>query len=485
MLEVCRNIFAEWNSKGLKYCHWKSNEHLVAGLNGLTDLDVLLSKENKEEGCTILVKMNCLKCKSQYGSRYPDVEDWVGMDDETGNLIHIHLHFNLLTGHKGMKEYSLPWTADMLETRMLDEKSNVYISDPNWELITLYTRICLKASDKQVRQAQLNTFCLSNDYQKEISYLKQRVNWAVINQNLLHYFSIEAEGMLSLMKKEKMDSHSFLVMRKMTERMMESYNRYGKFSTFLRKNYFHAVLRLMSYLKRKNYNLILRKTPSDTKGITVAFIGQDGAGKSTITTDLEKWLRWKMEGKRIYLGSGESYMSLEKLILNKLRGKKSFLIRDVTLFLQLIKYLRLSKNVLKTILRARQYANKGGIALFDRFPQTMVYGINDGPKIRELYAKRVHNSVLKSIILLCAQIEEKNLKKAAKLSPSIVVKLFLPPEESIRRKPRENNEVVKRKHQIIKALMFDGSKTYTIDATQEYSKELLEIKRIIWTYLIS
>ena len=71
------------------------------------------------------------------------------------------------------------------------------------------------------------------------------------------------------------------------------------------------------------------------------------------------------------------------------------------------------------------------------------------------------------------------------LSPDMVIKLLLPPEESIRRKPRENMDVIKRKHQIIKTLMFDGSETYTIDATKEYDKELLEIKSIIWTHLIA
>ena len=485
MLEICKNIFAEWNCKDIKYCHWKSNEHLVAGLNGLTDLDVLLSKEHQEEGCAILAQMNCLKCKSQYGSRYPDVEDWIGMDGETGKLIHIHLHFNLVTGHKGMKEYSLPWTYDVLKTRMQEENTRVYISDPNWELITLYTRICLKASDKQVSQAKQNTFCLSEDYQKEISYLKKRIDWNVIKQALFQYFSVDADNILSLMMEEKMDSHSFLTLREMVERAMKPYNRYGRSATIVRKHYYRIILRLMSYLKRKDYNLILRKTPSGKKGMAIAFLGQDGSGKSAVTADLEKWLRWKMEAKRFYLGSGEHYMPWEKRMLIKLSGKRSFFIRKIKTCLQLMKYIRISKNVLKTILRARRYADNGGIALFDRYPQTIVYGINDGPKIRELYAQKVHNTFLRDIILLFAKIEEKNLKKAAMLSPDMVIKLLLPPEESIRRKPQENIEVVKRKHQIIKMLMFDGSETYTIDATKEYDKELLEIKSIIWAHLIA
>ena len=107
MLKISKELFTAWNEANLLYCHWKSNEHLLAGLEGETDLDVLLSCNNKEAGEEVLRRLEFLQCKSQFGSRYPDVDDWIGFDKDTGRLIHVHLHYGLVTGHKGMKEYSL------------------------------------------------------------------------------------------------------------------------------------------------------------------------------------------------------------------------------------------------------------------------------------------------------------------------------------------------------------------------------------------
>ena len=156
MLEICQCLFSQWNDIGIRYCHWKSNEHLTEGLNGITDLDVLLDEADKEKGCTVLKEHRFLYCKSQFGSRYPFVDDWIGFDSATGKLIHLHLHYKIITGHKGMKEYTLPWTDDVLSTRVLDKITNVYISDPNFEILTLFSRFGLKAHYKQIKKAYIN-----------------------------------------------------------------------------------------------------------------------------------------------------------------------------------------------------------------------------------------------------------------------------------------------------------------------------------------
>ena len=36
MLKICKTLFTKLNDAGIKYCHWKSNEHLEAGLAGET-----------------------------------------------------------------------------------------------------------------------------------------------------------------------------------------------------------------------------------------------------------------------------------------------------------------------------------------------------------------------------------------------------------------------------------------------------------------
>ena len=50
MLTISKDLFTAWNDANLFYCHWKSNEHLLPGLDGTTDLDVLLSRDDKEKG---------------------------------------------------------------------------------------------------------------------------------------------------------------------------------------------------------------------------------------------------------------------------------------------------------------------------------------------------------------------------------------------------------------------------------------------------
>ena len=79
-----------------------------------------------------------------------------------------------------------------------------------------------------------------------------------------------------------------------------------------------------------------------------------------------------------------------------------------------------------------------------------------------------------------ARMEELNLKKAVNIAPSLVYKLVLSTEESLCRKPFENREMVERKHEIIKALQFPYSEVVTIDAEQNFDKEINEIKQILW-----
>ena len=173
MLEKSKALFSQWNDSNLRYCHWKSNEHLVAGLDGETDLDVLLCEEDRKTGSDFLRKNGFLCCYSQFGSRYPNVEDWLGLDEETGRLLHLHLHYSLVTGHLGLKEYDLPWAEECLRTRCIDDSTGVYIADPNLELLTLYVRLILKSHRKSLRLAKDGRYRMSESFSVEINYIKQ------------------------------------------------------------------------------------------------------------------------------------------------------------------------------------------------------------------------------------------------------------------------------------------------------------------------
>ena len=98
ILKIAKNLFAQLEKKEILHCHWKSNQHLMDALSGLTDIDLLAETTKVHEVESILLQLGFKKVVSQSWCRYPGLDDWIGFDYDSGRLVHIHLHFQLLMG---------------------------------------------------------------------------------------------------------------------------------------------------------------------------------------------------------------------------------------------------------------------------------------------------------------------------------------------------------------------------------------------------
>lgn len=488
MLQICERLFDYWDRK-ITYIHWKSNEHLDAGLNGLTDLDVLVRKYDKSGVVDDLRELGFIQCQSQFASKYPEVEDWIGCDKETGKLVHVHLHFIILTGHTGLKEYNLPWTEVALETRVVDKETGVYIMNPNLELVTLYTRIGLKATFFQYIRASVKRSqkcrVLKRHSEDEIDYLNKRVDWNEVERLTGQYYGERSGEIIQIMKSgPELSNGQFVSLYRMTRQVMGKYSRYNSLYLLFVRPYYSITSRTRSWLKRKfGLNMITRKVVNEQKGLSIAFIGQDGAGKSTISKEIEKWLSWKLDVKSFYMGSGEHYQPWEKRVRNKSQGRKDVVSSMIRHFLTISMILSYSRKMKRSVSWAQNYMNKGGIVIYDRFPQSQYPGINDGPKIRYKYMSNLKKR--SCILSFFSNIEERNIRQVASYSPNVVFKLRLPIEESLKRKPDEDRLVIEKKNVIIADLTFEGAAVYQIDASKNYEAELSEIKNIIWGHIIA
>ena len=501
MLKICKSLFTSWNHADIKYCHWKSNEHLLEGLMGLTDLDVFVSPEDRERAQAELVQCGYLNFKPQKGSQYPLVEEWLGFDYDTGRLVHIHLHYQIITGTKHSKEYVFPLEELIISTRVLDTTYDVYIASPEVEIIILYSRIVLKAKDKKAIK-------INGDYQKEIDYLKPRLNWQILENHCNRFFESSAEDILNAIRADALSEAELFKLYQNVKKWLKPYK---KFST-LKANWRYRYFRLRSiknavFAKRLHRHYIMRKTLPE-RGLSICFLGADGSGKSTVSIDICKWLNWKVEANRFYLGSGDHYNGLLKKILSFGLSKASMnqapapkkeagdgesdvkqketakkakknpikaILKIGFGTLQSLYFRNIAVRSLKELKKAKKYINKGAIALFDRFPQNQFQGLYDGLKI----ASRYPNT--KNVFIKCnRRSEEKAITKAQNYQPDVIFKLLLPPEESIRRKPDHTMEEVRPKAEITQKLVFERSVVYEIDATQPYDDEILEIKRLIW-----
>ena len=487
MLNICKKIFGAWNDKNIRYCHWKSNEHIEDGLNGNTDLDLFIVHEDKSLACDELYRMDVLKCNPLDSNHYLNVEEWIGFDDETGKLIHLHIHYSVITGKKYCKEYVLPIDSLIIENRIFDAKYNVYIVSPEVELIILYSRICLKANNP----ANIE---LDKEYTEEIAYLKKSYNQELLNSICDDLLPIK--DLSSYIAQIDMSKTDWQNVNGIVRRWLRPHKKYSKIHSIARSNYFKirntAVLAINKYCKT---SLICRKTIG-RKGAIICFIGQDGSGKSTLTTEICKWLNWKLEAKRFYLGSGDHYHSAFKSIQESAGQRLKDNPRNsnvekpkcidnvlswISMTLSSMNLVHIARRAYRIVNSANKYIDKGGIALFDRYPQDQFEGVYDGPKIGSSYINKGRSNWL---VRSCHRRERAYISKAQAIHPNIIFKLILPVEESLRRKPEEEMENLNIKHRITEQLTFPNSKVYEIDATQDYKRELIQVKCILWKEII-
>lgn len=496
MLSICKQLFESWNLANIRYCHWKSNEHLLEGLNGETDLDIYVVPDDKATAEELLTQSKLIKFAPQKGCRYPNVDEWIGFDHETGHLIHIHLHYAIITGTKFCKEYILPVHEYVISNRIFIPEYNIYIASPEIEIIILYSRIVLKANNK-------HKIHLTKSYRKEIDYLKQHVNNEKLKEVVLLLFKKDSQKIYNLIEQKELNSRNWFNLYTIIYNWCAPYRTASRLNVWIRHNYYwYRHLAILFCNKKYNTTFINLKTMPN-EGISICFVGQDGCGKSTLSIEINKWLNWKVAAHRFYLGSGEHYRSLLKAMLSRLTANKSKRVEksktkressvsDISTskkgnkvrqiagsLLGSYSLLEVSRSAYKQILIADKYKTKGAIPIFDRFPQNQFKGLYDGPKIRNKYGDSC------CLIRHMATKEEQYINRIQQYQPDIVFKLLLSPEESIRRKPFENYDIIKQKSKITPLLKFQESDVYSLDATQDFSNEILCIKRIIWDKLVS
>lgn len=473
MLTICGEIFDKLLKREVNYCHWKSNEHLEEGLDGKTDLDILVSEKHAKKFRDTLTECKCIRVKPQLGSRYPKVEEWIGFDKETGKLIHLHVHFRIITGTKHLKEYMLPWHDLALQTKVLDDTGKVYIMEPDLELIILYIRIVLKQSRKI---EEMERFELSREYRREISWLKQRIDPKRVAQLADKVWGNDKEEFIQIILREKNVKKDFVKLQKLARDKINSVRRGRILNNLQIQAVCRQVITCKLFLKEK-WGIVPFTTLKTVygKGCVIAFIGCDGSGKSSVTREICNWLGWKLDSQNFYFGMGDRY---KKPFVYKLSQNNLFP-EPLRKTCSLLFYYGISLRCKYMRRLIELYVKRGGIAICDRYPQTQFKGIYDGPKIQAL---RLYDETVLGKFFI--KMEEKNLAEAVSEKADCVFKLILSAELAVQRSPGHNIGEVKRKADITEKLQFPNCDVYKIDVRQPYEKELLQIKEIIWEKLV-
>jgi thymidylate kinase len=222
------------------------------------------------------------------------------------------------------------------------------------------------------------------------------------------------------------------------------------------------------------------------QGLVVAFIGSDGSGKSTLTAEIRKWLRYKLDVHGYYMGSGQGSTRLFDRLRHavKARTKKPKKAKSEGApravrqqgFLDRLAALHQLPAIFskrRALRQARRLAQGGSMVVLDRFPQAQFNGIYDGPRLQD------GNS-----FGWAARAEMRGYREIAALKPDLLVKLVVSPAVAHARKPDHSLTNIARKCAITHELSFDGVTVVSIDADQPLEQVMLAAKRAVWHHIL-
>ncbi len=485
-------LFRDLNNHEIRYCHWKSNLRLVKGMQGQTDLDLLVDQENKQLLNQILAENDIKPILPPPGKYYPGIENFLGYDRLSGEFFHLHVHFKLVLGEQFVKNYHLP-----LERQFLDpvhQRHGVKIPSTELEIIVLSLRALLKYRDRDAVKDILSIRSpgIPPDIRDELYWLLEQTSMVRITQTLKELGEvIPMEIVIDFLKtyrESPRNGWSFLRMRRGFRKALKPYQRYNRLSASLR--YFQAIWR-----QHKFFNFSTeRQMTLPEKGLTLAFIGADGAGKSTMSRLISGWLTWKLDVHQYYMGSKQpSRISSDLYLLFRIfrRGHRTVsnlfgghniltrMVEDIRQVLLASHYLSIGFDRYRRYRKGRKDARTGSIVIYDRYP---LIAPLDGPVIFQIQARK------KGAILKALAGFEQFLYKQIKY-PDYFLYLDVSSQASTVRKPDHDQAVIEEKIQVLAhlktAMENNGrkNKLIHINADSQFQEVASHIKNEIWNVI--
>src|SRR5260370_7848325 len=107
-LPVLRAALADLHRHNISYCYWKSGRHIHSVLAGERDLDLLVGRQDQYRAEMVLLALDFKLFPAVVNRDHPSVLSFLGHDEASGRLVHIHLHFRLIVGEPPPKHYRPP-----------------------------------------------------------------------------------------------------------------------------------------------------------------------------------------------------------------------------------------------------------------------------------------------------------------------------------------------------------------------------------------
>lgn len=495
VLGALTNLLNRLHAARIVYCHWKSNEHLAASLSGDTDLDLLVDRADGHALATVLNQAGFKHFSPLPGRGYAGIDDWIGLDAETGRLLHAHVHYQLTVGEPFLKGFRLPWESEVLATRQWDERHGMYVADPHVELILLVVRAVLKIRRRDQYSALLGRSYTRDGTLREFRWLTPRVSLerlAAVGATLLGAAAVPT--LVALVQDDALSLNRLLALRARAQPPLSAYRLHHPVSALARRWWNELQSRAERVMRRLIRRPWARPRLPPSGGLSVAFVGGDGAGKSTLARTVGDWLSRHAVVMSFYGGSGTGPGSLPRRALEALRrlvtvprpsraradnpvraARSPGVVRGIWRGLWSLALASERNRRVRVAYRAR---SRGMIVVWDRFPQTQVPGVQDGPQLSHWRSARF------PLARWAARRELALLRAADLYSPDLVIKLHVSYAVARERKPDTPPDRLREKLAVTRRLRYAGAaRVVEVDADRPAEQVLRDVQRAIWEAL--
>ena len=476
----------------IDYCHWKSNEALDRSASGDNDLDLLITRSDAQRFDAILKRLGFKDAQLPPWKQLPGVCHSYGLDESSGELVHIHAHYQLVIGDDMTKNYRLP--IEDAYVASAQPEAPFRVPAPEFELGVFLVRMVVKHCAWDALLMLQGS--LSASERRELTYLLEKVDtetvWELMSEHLPFLPPALWKACLRAVLPGSSIWFRVATARRLQRRLIPCTRRPQPVDTYLK---IWRRFRTVGQRKLLRQGPVLPRRLSEA-GVLVAIVGGDGAGKSTAVEDLSNWLGTELSTTAVHLGKPPR--SLLSTVVKRSMGAAASIRRSPSSSASALKaslaasngnsmsgrsVARLVWEVLtardryRTYRRARRLATNGAIVVCDRYPLQEVK-LMDGAVTAGLTDRPPRSRLVGRL----AAIEKRFYDRIA--YPEILIVLKVDPNLAVLRKRGEERESFMRpRSEEIWRMDWAGSPAIVIDAGQPKAQVLSEIRSAVWSRL--